>query len=78
MGSPTVIDAGECGTDELLERLREGNRVVVRTELLGSDHDVTLRFDGEHYYCDTPTTLHKHDNEADMRECIEKHGYCSA
>mgnify|MGYP006306039423 CR=1 FL=1 len=77
MGSPTVIDAGECATDELLERLREGNRVVVRTEFLGSDHDVTLRWDGEHYYCDTPTTLHKHDTEEEMRKCIRKHGYCS-
>ena len=78
MVSPTVIDAGDCATDELVERIREGNRIVVRTEFLGNDHDVTLRWDGEHFYCDTPTTLHRHETEAEMRECIRKHGYCSA
>jgi hypothetical protein len=73
-----VIEAGDCDTEELLAALREGERVTVRTEFLGSDHEVTLRFDGEIYYCDPPTTLHKHDDEAGMRECIRRHGYCSA
>jgi hypothetical protein len=71
-----TIEAGECGTDELLERLRGGTRVTVRTELLGNPHEVTLRWDGEQFYCDTPTTLHRHETEAGMRECIAKHGYC--
>jgi len=49
--------------------------VVVRTEFLGSDHEVTLRWDGETYYCDTPTRLHKHDDAAEMRTCLENQGY---
>jgi len=49
--------------------------VIVETEMLGSTYDVTLRFDGGTYYCDTPTTLHKHDDEAEMRECIRRFGY---
>jgi hemin uptake protein HemP len=55
-----VTEAGDCDADELLTALRDGERITVRTEFLGGDHEVTLRFDGETYYCDTPTTLHKH------------------
>ena len=70
-----TIDAGEFDADELIARLREGERVVVRTEFLGDTREVTLRFDGETFYCDTPTRLHKHDDEAEMRTCIKKQGY---
>ncbi|MFB6119249.1 hypothetical protein [Halosegnis sp.] len=70
-----TIDAGEFDADELIERLREGERVVVRTEFLGELREVTLRYDGETFYCDTPTRLHKHDDEAEMRACIEQQGY---
>lgn len=70
-----TVDAGELGTEELLERLREGERVVVRTTFLGSEKRITLRFDGETFYCDTPTTLHKHETADDMRACIREQGY---
>jgi hypothetical protein len=75
MTEPLVVEAGERGAEELLETLQSGRRVVVRTEFLGSEHEVTLRWDGETYYCDTPTQLHKHDDEAEMRHCIEQQGY---
>ena len=71
----TTIDAGEFDADELIARLRGGERIVVRTEFLGDTREVTLRFDGETFYCDTPTRLHKHDDEAEMRTCIEEQGY---
>jgi len=69
------VDAGELGTEELLSQLREGEHVVVRTEFLGSEKHITLRFDGETFYCDTPTTLHKHETADDMRTCIREQGY---
>ena len=69
------IEAGEYSADEIIAELREGRRVVVQTEMLGGDHEVTLRHDGTTYYCDTPTTLHRHTEEAAMRECIENMGY---
>jgi hemin uptake protein HemP len=72
---PLRVQAGELAVEEILDALREGRRVVVVTELLGSEHEVTLRHDGSTYYCDTPTTLHKHAEEAEMRECIENQGY---
>ena len=75
MQEPLRTAAGELSVDELLDALDRGRRIVVETEMLGSTHEVTLRRDGDVYYCDTPTTLHKHEDEAEMRECIQKFGY---
>ena len=75
MAEPMRVEAGEHSADEILTALREGRRVVVRTQMLGGDHEVTLRHDGATFYCDTPTTLHRHTEEAAMRECIEEMGY---
>jgi len=77
MTEPLVIDAGEMGVEELLSELEAGRRVVVRTEFLGSEHEVTLRHDGDTYYCDTPTRLHKHDSADEMRNCLSTQGYGS-
>ena len=74
---PLRADAGELTVEEILAALREGRRVVVRTRMLGAPHEVTLRRDGAVFYCDTPTTLHKHRDEAEMRACIEKMGYAA-
>ena len=75
MTDPLVVEAGEMTTEALLDALDSGTRVVVRTEFLGSEHEVTLRHDGETYYCDTPTRLHKHQSAAEMRKCLERQGY---
>ena len=75
MSDPLVVDAGEMSADELLAALDSGQRVVVRTEFLGSTHEITLRHDGETYYCDTPTRLHKHTSTEEMRECLRRQGY---
>jgi len=78
MPEPLHATAGELDTETILDALAEGQRVVLETELLGSAHQVTLRHDGETYYCDTPTTLHKHDTVDGMRHCIEEQGYVEA
>jgi hemin uptake protein HemP len=75
MSDTLVVDAGEMTAEELLEALDGGRRIVVRTEFLGSTHEVTLRHDGETYYCDTPTRLHKHETADEMRTCLERQGY---
>jgi hemin uptake protein HemP len=75
MSEPMRARAGELSADEILGALDGGRRVVIRTEMLGSEYEVTLRHDGSVYYCDTPTTLHKHEERAEMRRCIEKQGY---
>jgi hemin uptake protein HemP len=73
--STLTVEAGELTASEILDALEDGQRVVVRVEMLGGVHEVTLRHDGTTYYCDTPTTLHKHRSVDEMRTCIEKMGY---
>lgn len=75
MTEPLRTSAGERSVDELLAALDEGRRVVIRTTLAGSEHEVTLRRDGDVFYCDTPTRLHKHESREEMRTCIENQGY---
>ena len=77
MAEPMVVDAGEMPIDEMLTTIEDGRRLVVRTEFLGSEHEVTLRYDGDVYYCDTPTRLHKHPTKEEMRGCLRKQGYAS-
>jgi len=75
MTDPVVVTAGEMDTDALMETLKTERRIVVQTEFLGSEHEVTLRWDGDTFYCDTPTRLHKHDDEREMQTCLENQGY---
>jgi hemin uptake protein HemP len=78
MAEPLRIDSGELSSDEILSALQEGRRIIVRTEMMGGTYEVTLRHDGTIFYCDTPTTLHKHEDEDGMRTCIAKMGYARA
>ena len=75
MAEPLRVKSGELSAEEILSALREGRRVVIEAEMLGGVHEVTLRMDDNFYYCDTPTTLHKHPDEDGMRACIDKMGY---
>ena len=75
MSEPTVVDAGEYTAEELVAMLEAGQRLVVRTEVLGSETELTLRYDGETYYCDSPTTLHKHEEREEMMQCMQHYGY---
>jgi hypothetical protein len=75
MADPLVIEAGEMSVEEMMSALDAGQRLVVRTEFLGSEHEVTLRYNGEIYYCDTPARLHKHESADEMQQCLRNQGY---
>lgn len=75
MPEPLVIEAGELSVAEMMAALESGRRIIVRTEFLGSEHEVTLRYNGEVYYCDTPTRLHKHSSAEEMQQCLKNQGY---
>ncbi|QAU13254.1 hypothetical protein EKH57_11250 [Halorubrum sp. BOL3-1] len=71
------VDAGELSADELIDALNDGRRILVDVEVAGGSHEVALRYDGETYHCDTPTNLHRHADESDMRGCIDQMGYAA-
>lgn len=78
MADPLRIEAGDLEADVILEAIEDGRRVVVTTTTLGDEHEVTLRYDGSVYYCDTPTRLHRHESAREMRTCIRNMGYGTA
>lgn len=75
MGEPLYVTAGELSEEEIITAINDGHRVVVTLTMVGEEYEVTLRHDGSIYYCDTPTRLHRHEDEAAMRACIKKMGY---
>jgi len=54
MADPLRVTEGEMSADEVIDALNDGRRVIVLTEFLGSEHEVTLRWDGDIYYCKLP------------------------
>lgn len=73
--SPLRARPDEVSTEEIMTALHEGRRVILEREVLDGVHEVTLRYDGETYYCDTPTTLHRHESIEDMRACLDDQEY---
>jgi hemin uptake protein HemP len=71
------IEAGDLSVEEMLAEIEDGRHIIVSTEFLGSEHEVTLRHDGSIYYCDTPTRLHKHEDADEMRTCLRRQGYAA-
>ncbi|WP_418285434.1 hypothetical protein [Halorubrum sp. DTA46] len=71
------IEAGELAADEIIDALNEGRRILVTVEVAGGKHEVVLRYDGETYHCDTPTNLHRHTEETEMRGCLDRMGYAA-
>ncbi|MGM0604805.1 MAG: hypothetical protein ACQETB_03935 [Halobacteriota archaeon] len=69
------VEPGELSASQILEDLDRGDRVLVSVEVAGQSRTVTLRFDGETYYCDTPTRLLRHETAEAMYECIVDMGY---
>ncbi|MFQ3294822.1 MAG: hypothetical protein ACI9PP_002373 [Halobacteriales archaeon] len=69
------VTAGERESDEIIDSLESGARVIIETDILGTTYEVTLRYDGTVYYCDTPTTLHKHETADAMRQCLRNQEY---
>ncbi|SEQ86498.1 hypothetical protein [Natrinema salaciae] len=78
MSNPLRVSAGELETDAIMAAIQDGRRVVITTTAAQTEYEVTLRYDGSVYYCDTPTRLHRHESEREMRSCIRKMGYGAA
>ena len=72
MTEPIRVSRKEFSSDEVIERLDEGQRVVVTVEMLGVRRDVTLRKTNDEYVCDTGLKLLSYDDSAGMKSCIER------
>jgi len=71
------VDAGELSADEIIDALNMGRRIIVAVDIAGGTHEIALRYDGETYHCDTPTNLHRHTDETEMRGCLDRMGYAA-
>lgn len=73
MADDTVrIDRKEDSSDNILELLDSGKRVVVTVEALGIQREVTLRKNDGEYVCDTGFKLMTYDDRGGMKRCIER------
>ena len=69
---PLRMSRKEFSSTEVLDRLDEGQRVIVSVELFGSGTEVVLRKQGETYICDTGLKLLRYEERTEMRRCIER------
>ncbi len=73
MADDTVrIDRKADSSDNILELLDSGKRVVVTVEALGVQREVTLRKNDDEYVCDTGFKLMTYDDRRGMKRCIER------
>ena len=69
---PVRISRKELSSDDVIDRLDEGQRVIVVLEVFGVEREVTLRKSGSEYVCDTGFKLLTYDDQDGMKRCIER------
>lgn len=66
------ISRKELSSEEILDHITSGQRVIVTVEVLGVERDVTLRKTEEEYVCDTGLKLMNYEKEDGLKTCIER------
>ncbi|GAB6880376.1 hypothetical protein JCM17823_26500 [Halorubrum gandharaense] len=69
---PIRVSRKEFRSEEVLDRLDEGRRVIVTVGVLGVEMDVALRKTDGQYVCDTGMKLMSYDDREGMQRCIER------
>ena len=69
---PVRISRKEFSSDEVLEHLDDGRRVIVTVGTLGVETEVTLRKTDGEYVCDTGFKLFTYERREEMKQCIER------
>ncbi|MFP8957995.1 hypothetical protein ACLI4Y_14825 [Natrialbaceae archaeon A-CW3] len=73
MAEETIwIDRKEYSSEEILEQLDSGKRVLISVELLGIERKIILRKNNGEYVCDTGVKLMTYDDPQGMKRCIER------
>ena len=66
------ITRKEFSSEDVLDRLDEGQRVIVTVTVLGVSMDVALRKADDEYVCDTGLKLMTYSDREGMKRCIER------
>ena len=66
------VSRKELQSSNVIERLDEGERIIVEVGVFGQTKDVVLRKTGGEYQCDTGFKLFSYDDPEEMRQCIER------
>ena len=69
---PIRISRKEFSSNEALDYLDEGRRVIVTVGKFGVTKEVILRKTGEKYICDTGVKLMTYNERDAMKKCIER------
>ena len=69
---PVQISRKEFSSDDVLEYLDDGRRVLVTVGVLGVETEVTLRKTDGEYVCDTGLKLLTYEKREEMKQCIER------
>jgi hypothetical protein len=69
---PVKISRKELSSDEIMERIQSGQRVIVTVEMLGVEREVTLRKTEEEYVCDTGLKLMNYEDQDGLKACIKR------
>ena len=69
---PVRISRKEFSSEEILDYLDDGQRVIVTMGKLGVEKEVTLRKSDAEYVCDTGFKLLTYDDREGMKNCIER------
>ncbi|MWV40248.1 hypothetical protein [Natrialba sp. INN-245] len=72
---PETIRVGrkELTSREVLRELKDGNRVIVEVNVLGTTMNMALRRHAGTYYCDTPLKLLTYETDEEMQTCLERY-----
>jgi hypothetical protein len=72
----TVYSVGidETTSDELLSVLDDDQEVNLEVGSADSTHSVTLRKQGDTYYCDTSVKLYSYESHEELLSCLEELG----
>ena len=67
------ITRKELTSQEVLEIVNDGGRVVIELSVMGKSARVVIRRHEGTYYCDTPMLLMRHETEEALRDCLERY-----
>lgn len=73
MADTVRVTRKDLTSEEVLDELESGNRVMIELEVLRKPLRMVIREQEGTYYCDTPIKLLTFDSKADLQACLERY-----